>query len=100
MFNIDNDAPWMRKKPATSKVSSTPYKMVNVSRRNFLKTSALAAGSTFVLGLFSGCQPTTKESYADTKVPASGTMNEAGFQPNVFLGINDAGDVFIICSRS
>ena len=27
-------------------------------------------------------------------------MDEAGFQPNVFLGINDAGDVFIVCSRS
>ena len=95
MFRFENETLGIKKKPATTNVS---YEMVNVSRRNFLKTSALAASSTFVLGLF-GCQP-QRPSYADTKVPASGTMDEAGFKPNLLVGINDAGDVFIICTRS
>ncbi|MEM7020730.1 MAG: molybdopterin cofactor-binding domain-containing protein, partial [Pseudomonadota bacterium] len=96
MFLFENDAPWIDR--STAKSTET-IKIVNVSRRQFLKTSAFAAGSTFALGLFSGCEPNA-EPYTDPKVPAQGTMAESGFQPNVFLGINDAGDVFIVCSRS
>ena len=76
-----------------------PQTIVNVSRRNFLKTTALAASSTFVLGIFTGCS--RKEAYeAVTKIPATGGMADAGFQPNLLVGINDAGDVFIVCTRS
>ncbi len=96
MFLFEKDAPWFTHAPTTA---GAAFKVVNVSRRNFLKTSALTTGSAFVLGLFSGCQP-AGESYADAKVPAQGTMSEAGFQPSVFIGINDAGDVFIVCTRS
>ncbi len=96
MFLFENEAPWLKKASANT---TEDVKIVNVSRRQFLKTSAFATGATFTLGIFSGCAPTA-EPYVDPKVPAQGTMNEAGFQPNVFLGINDAGDVFIVCSRS
>ncbi len=73
--------------------------IVNLSLRDFLKRSALAAGSTFVLGVVIGCAR-KNEFMPETKIPAQGTMSEAGFQPNVLIGINDAGDVFIICTRS
>ena len=96
MFRFEQNTPWVKKSPATSDASP---KVMNVSRRNFLKSSALAAGSTFVLGLFTGCEP-TRESYADPKVPATGTMDDAGFQPNLLVAINDAGDVFVVCTRS
>ena len=73
--------------------------IVNMSRRDFLKRTALAAGSTFVLGAFIGCRSKT-EFVPETKIPAQGTLADAAFQPNLLIGINDAGDVFIVCTRS
>lgn len=71
----------------------------NVSRRSFLKTTALAAGSTFVLGIYAGCS--RKEKYLpELRIPAQGTMDNATFKPGLLIGINDAGDVFIVCTRS
>jgi len=73
--------------------------IVNLSRRAFLKRTALAAGSTFVLGVFSGCNDKSQPVWA-TRIPPQGTLADAGFQPNVLLGLNQAGDVFIVCPRS
>ena len=96
MFLFENDTPWV----ATSKANDQEtFKVANVSRRGFLKTSVLAGGSTFVLGFFTGCEP-AQGRYADAKVPAQGTMDDSVFQPNLLVGINDAGDVFVVCTRS
>lgn len=79
-------------------ISDSPL-IMNISRRSFLKRSALVAGSTFVLGMFSACE--TKEKVAvKRKTPPVGTMTDAGFQPNLLVGINENGDVFIVCTRS
>ncbi len=93
MFLFEQD-PWW---PTETNEASA---IVNLSRRQFLKLSALAAGSTFVLGLFSGCGRSKELPKPHIKAAPSGTMAEAGFQPNVLIGINDAGDVFIVCTRS
>ncbi len=94
MFLFENNPPW-------AKNTVEKPEVLNLSRRDFLKRSALLAGSTFVLGVWSSCE-TRKEPMVRevTKVPASGTFEEAGFQPNLLVGINDAGDVFIVCTRS
>lgn len=92
MFLFEQEAPWTIHTPQQPRI-------LNLSRRAFLKRSALAAGSTFVLGVFSSCEPGNAPAL-NTKVPAQGTMAEAGFQPNVFIGLNNAGDVFVVCSRS
>ena len=68
MFLFENDTPWL--KQATAATGETT-RVVNVSRRSFLKTSGIATGATFMLGIFSGCEP-METSYADPKVPASG----------------------------
>lgn len=78
---------------------SEPVAILNVSRRHFLKRTALGAGSVFVLGVFSGCRADNLASWPDRADPV-GSLEEAGFRPNVFVGLNDAGDVFIVCSRS
>ncbi len=96
MFLFENEAPWQ------AKSANSDQKQVyfsNLSRRSFLKRSTLAASSTFILGWASGCQPAAPGN-PDEKVPAQGTFTNAGFKPNVFVGLNDAGDVFIVCSRS
>ena len=74
--------------------------VVNWSRRTFLKQSTLAASATFVLGLASGCKPGIEPYDAPERVPAQGNLADAGFQPSVFVGVNDAGDVFVVCPRS
>ena len=84
-------------KPRDSK--SEVLTVLNVSRRRFLKTTALGAGSVFVLGVFSGCSTDNLADWPDRAEPM-GTLEEAGFKPNVFVGINEAGDVFLVCSRS
>ncbi len=89
---FENPAPWLRASPPRAAV-------VNLSRRTFLKQTAVAAGSTFVLGLFAGCRSEARP-VLEQKIPAQGTMAEADFQPNLLIGLNDAGDVFIVCTRS
>ncbi|NNE68808.1 MAG: xanthine dehydrogenase family protein molybdopterin-binding subunit [Rhodothermales bacterium] len=76
-----------------------PLTVLNVSRRRFLKQTALGAGSVFVLGVFSGCRADNLAAWPDRAEPM-GSLEDAGFRPNVFVGLNDAGDVFIVCSRS
>lgn len=75
------------------------FAVANISRRSFLKTSGIAVGSTFVLGVFSGCSsdelPTLME-----RAEAAGDYADAAFQPNVWVGINPAGDVFVVNPRS
>lgn len=95
MFIFENEKPrWIQAGTAATKPAFT-----NLSRRAFLQRTSMAASATFVLGWASGCAP-TEMPVLDTRVPASGTYEDAGFNPNVFVGINDAGDVFIVCSRS
>ncbi len=92
MFIFEQDPP-RKNKPAEA------ISIVNMSRREFLKLSALAAGSTFVLGVFGACDhPATPG--LPRKATPTGTMAEASFQPDLLIGINDAGDVFIVCTRS
>jgi isoquinoline 1-oxidoreductase beta subunit len=81
------------------KPGSETLTILNVSRRRFLKTTALGAGSVFVLGVFSGCSTDNLAEWPDRAEPA-GSLEDAGFKPNVFVGINEAGDVFLVCSRS
>ena len=92
MFLFEKEAPWITEN------FEQPF-IANISRRSFLKRSALVAGSTFVLGMFSACARDEKP-VVKLKTPPQGTMAEAGFQPNLLIGINDAGDVFIVCTRS
>lgn len=75
------------------------FAVANVSRRSFLRTSGLAVGSTFVLGVFSGCSNESLPSLLE-RADAAGTYTDAPFQPNVWVGINTEGDVFVINPRS
>lgn len=65
----------------------------NLSRRRFLKDSAVLTGSGLVLGVFGG-------SVSMAEALAKGTVPESTFAPNVFVSINEAGDVAIVASRS
>ena len=71
----------------------------NVSRRGFLKTSALAASGTFVLGVFSGCSSDELPDLVE-RAAANGSFLDAPFQPSVYVGINSEGDVFVINPRA
>jgi len=73
--------------------------IVNVSRRDFLKSSALAAGSTFVLGVFSGCSSEELPAIIERALPV-GTVDQAAFKPNVLIALNQNGDVFVVNPRS
>jgi isoquinoline 1-oxidoreductase subunit beta len=73
--------------------------VLNVSRRHFLKATSMGAGSVFVLGVFSGCGPENRSAWPDRAGP-SGSATDATFKPNVFVGLNEEGEVFIVCSRS
>jgi isoquinoline 1-oxidoreductase subunit beta len=79
--------------------SNEPLRVLNVSRRKFLKTTALGGGSVFVLGVFSGCSTENRGTWPDVAEPV-GSLSDAPFKPNVFIGLNENGDVFIVCSRS
>ena len=100
MTVLERELPWLFEGKTGEK---TPQKqesvIANVSRRDFLKTSAIVGGSVFILGVWTGCQ-TGDVPYDDPRVAASGAMGDAVFQPNIFLAINESGDVFIVCSRS
>lgn len=98
MFLFENDPQWAAYLP--SSLSKNETIVVNLSRRDFLKKTMLAAGSTFVLGLFNSCGEEVKPFQAEHKVPASGNYSESGFQPNVFIGLNASGDLFVVCPRS
>ncbi len=87
------------KELSQGKIDTFPPTLVNLSRRDFIKFGVLAAGSTFVLGLFSGCESKEKVVLSQ-KVAAQGNMGDAQFQPNLLIGLNDKGDVFIVCTRS
>ncbi|MBO6575003.1 MAG: xanthine dehydrogenase family protein molybdopterin-binding subunit [Rhodothermales bacterium] len=78
---------------------SESLQILNVSRRRFLKTTALGAGSVFVLGVFSGCRSDNLAQWPDRAEPV-GSLSDSEFQPNVFIGLNTNGDVFLVCSRS
>lgn len=96
MFLFENDRPWFT---APSPSAAAPPAIVNLSRRSFIKHTSLTAGAVFALGVFSGCGE-EQEPLMLAKAPPSGTMDDAAFQPNVFIGLNEEGDVFIVCSRS
>lgn len=100
MFLLEKEAPWIYKKRKTDgHMQEIDVRISNVSRRGFLKSSVLAVGATFVIGVSTGCRQKI-ESYTDEHVPASGVMAESSFQPNILIAINIAGDVFIVCTRS
>ena len=100
MFLLEKEAPWLYKKPdATGDKPGIEVHISNVSRRDFLKSSALTAGAAFVLGMWTGCNQ-QDDSYSDERIPASGAMAESSFQPSLLIAINSAGDVFIVCTRS
>ena len=93
MFLFENEAPWL------NSVSARKPEIRNLSRRNFLKHTSLTAGAIFTLGVVSGCSDDAL-SAAEAKAPPAGTLSDAAFKPNVFIGLNGNGDVFIVCSRS
>ena len=67
----------------------------NISRRNVLKSGA--AGGVLVLGVtLTGCGNSTPISAASTKPVASGPPLDI----NLFVGIDDAGAVRIMCHRA
>lgn len=78
----------------------TTLRVLNVSRRDFLRTGATAAGSVFVLGLVSGCDASAEREDLGPKPPPSGPMGDAEFHPNVFVALNSNGDVFLVNSRA
>lgn len=100
-MNLDTvRMPWLARGTEKSNSGhSVATRITNVSRRDFLKTSSAIAGSAFLLGIWTGCAG-ADEPYIDPRVAASGEMGSAEFQPNLLVAINNAGDVFIVCSRS
>ena len=64
-----------------------PQALQSVGRRTFLKTSAVGF-SGLLFGLYVGCSPETSSN------------GETVFSPNVYLNINEQGDVSIIAHRS
>jgi len=100
MTVLEKELPWLFEGKTGKKTSQKQESVIaNVSRRDFLKSSAIVGGSVFILGVWTGCQ-TGEVPYVDPRVAASGTIGDAVFQPNIFLAINESGDVFIVCSRS
>ncbi len=76
------------------------HRLYNVSRRDFLKTTALA-GSGLVLGTFVGCKPRpTALIEAGPEVVFGAVPDAAAFSPNVFMSIETSGDVYIVATRS
>jgi isoquinoline 1-oxidoreductase subunit beta len=73
--------------------------VLNLSRRDFLKSSAVLAGGTFVLGVFTGCRTEDLPAVVE-HARATGSIGEAAFNPNVFIALNENGDVFIVNPRS
>lgn len=69
-------------------------RIYNLSRRSFLKSTALA-GSGLVLGVTLGKAATTE---ALARGVASG--QDAAFSPNLFVGIDSSGNVAIVAARS
>lgn len=65
----------------------------NCSRRGFLKTTALAAGSVFVLGITSG-----RRAEAAAALPEG--LTDAAFRPNVFVALDADGTVWLVNSRA
>jgi isoquinoline 1-oxidoreductase beta subunit len=97
IFGIeDGDRPvWL---PSAARTAAV--RLVNCSRRDFLRTGAAAAGSVFVLGLMPGCATPEELEDLGPKAPPSGPMGEAEFQPNLFVALNSKGDVFLVNSRA
>lgn len=73
--------------------------VLKYSRRKFLRNSALFAGSAFVLGVFTGCRKEELPAVVEKALP-TGTAGEAAFHPNVYIALNESGDVFVINPRS
>ncbi len=71
-----------------SRLDSTP--LVKVDRRNFLKTTSVGA-SGLILGFYVSCSKSVPEPPRDPKY---------FFKPNVYLNINDLGEVIIVAHRS
>jgi len=71
--------------------TDTPTRIENVSRRNFLGTM-LSAGA-MILAVRCGV---TEEAFNPKDIPAEG----AAFNPDVFLGIEPDGAVYIVAHRS
>jgi len=71
----------------------------NLSRRGFLKTSAMAGTGVLVLGVFSGC---SQDDLPDVvaRAEAEGSFASAPFQPSVFVGVDEKGDVFVVNPRA
>lgn len=71
----------------------------NLSRRGFLKTSAMAGAGVLVLGVFSGC---SQDDLPDVvaRAEANGSFAASPFQPSVFVGVDEKGDVFVVNSRA
>ena len=88
MFPFDREAPWIK----VSDIEKERPLIFNMSRRSFIKRTSAATGAVFALGFVSGC--------STDSTPESAKIEGASFQPNVFVGLNEAGDVFIVCSRS
>ncbi len=73
--------------------------ILNLSRRSFLKTSALAGGSVFVLGLGTGFRAQDSPDVMETGTREE-AVSDSEFRPNVFVALHENGDVFIVNSRS
>ena len=76
-----------------------PATVVNCSRRGFLKTGALAAGSVFVLGLSAG-RAEAATGATEGAGALRGEMDEAVFRPNVFVALDEQGNVWLVNSRT
>lgn len=82
----------------TSAIKSSRI-VLNLSRRDFLKNTALVAGSTFVLGVGTGFRTTDLRNTGSAAV-TEGIIDGAEFNPNVFIALKENGDVFIVNPRS
>ncbi len=92
----------LRSDAATQRVGLEPKTksgIANLSRRGFLKTSAFAGTGILVLGVFPGCSSEELPEIM-ARAEASGTFSNASFQPSVFVGLNEEGDVFVVNSRA
>jgi len=75
--------------------------VLNYSRRDFLRTTTAAGTGVLVLGVF-GCSRDELEGLPEVfeRAEADGSFDDALFQPNVFVGVNAGGDVFVVNPRA
>jgi isoquinoline 1-oxidoreductase beta subunit len=101
MQRIKIDQPFTRELIGDAPVTERRFDIQNVSRRDFLKNTGLASGGMFVLGVFGGLRvdALNEDGMISPSASAGSPIEDGAFQPNVFIALNEDGEVFIVSSR-